>query len=111
MACQWRVFWISGKLFWRNIMEAVSSKKRLSAEASQESEFMEDPAPAHELVKTWMWMPGLLITLFLGYLVMKLQYGMPLRETALALLMAFMFSFLAVQATGATGKFCLVERK
>ena len=51
-----------------------------------------------------MWLPGLLITLTLACLVMKLQYGLPVREACLALLMAFLFSLIAVQATGATGE-------
>lgn len=57
-----------------------------------------------------MWLPGLLVTLVLACLVMKVQYGLPIRETCLALLMAFLFSFLAVQATGTTGEILYPDR-
>ena len=71
---------------------------------SENTDAIEDSASPEELVKSWMWLPGLLVTLVLACMVMKIQYGLPVRETCLALLMAFLFSFLAVQATGATGQ-------
>ena len=65
---------------------------------------VEDPAAAEDCVTLWMWLPGLVIVLILTVLVMRIQYDMPVGETCLALFLAFFFSFLAVQATGATGK-------
>jgi uncharacterized membrane protein YjgN (DUF898 family) len=50
-----------------------------------------------------MWLPGLILVILLTCLITKQQYGMPVLETLLALFLAFFFSFLAIQATGATG--------
>lgn len=109
LACQWRAFWLPAKAVWSNLLQLASSnlpfviESRKFPKADQE-DVVEDPASPEELVKTWMWLPGLLVTLVLACLVMKIQYGLPIRETCLTLLMAFLFSFLAVQATGTTGE-------
>ena len=63
-----------------------------------------DSASDDEIVKLWMWLPGLVAVVALTCVVMRGQFGMPIMETLLALFLAFFFSFLAVQATGATGK-------
>lgn len=55
-------------------------------------------------IKTWMWLPGLVVVVVLVCVVMALQFSMPVAETLLALTMAFILSLLAIQATGATGK-------
>lgn len=51
-----------------------------------------------------MWLPGLLVVLVMACVVMKGQFGMPVGEILLALFLAFFFSFLAIQSTGATGE-------
>ena len=106
------MFWLSAKAVWSNILQVASStfptlieSRKFQKLDSEDSNAIEDPASPEELVKTWMWLPGLLVTLVLACMVMKIQYGLPIRETCLALLMAFLFSFLAVQATGATGEY------
>lgn len=63
-----------------------------------------DPALPSEQVATWMWLPGLLVVLVMTCVVMKIQFDMPVGEILLALFLAFFFSFLAIQSTGATGK-------
>lgn len=63
-----------------------------------------DPASRNEQVATWMWLPGLLVVLVMACVVMKSQFDMPVGEILLALFLAFFFSFLAIQSTGATGE-------
>lgn len=63
-----------------------------------------DPASSHEQVPMYMWMPGLIAVLCTTCVVMKTEFNMPVSEVLLALFLAFFFSFLAIQATGATGK-------
>ncbi|TVY28884.1 putative metal-nicotianamine transporter [Lachnellula hyalina] len=111
LACQWRVFWYSGKLMWCNLSHLISlasmlirGKRELPLENIAKPDAIEDPTSAEDQIKTWMWLPGLLVTIILACMVMKFQYSMPVRETFIALFMAFLFSFLAVQSTGATGK-------
>ena len=68
-----------------------------------------DTASEKETVKLWMWLPGLIGVLVLTCIVMGSSFGMPVRETLLALFLAFFFSFLAIQATGATGQYCPIR--
>lgn len=63
-----------------------------------------DPALRHEQVAMWMWLPGLIVVLVMACVVMKRQFDMPVGEILLALFLAFFFSFLAIQSTGATGE-------
>jgi hypothetical protein len=63
-----------------------------------------DPAPRSEQVETWMWLLGLVAVLFITCIVMKLEFEMPVSEVFLVLFLAFFFSLLAIQATGATGE-------
>jgi hypothetical protein len=115
LACQWRIFWLSSRLVWRGISDmcqhilAPSTKRTRLSNSVQENEQLpvKDPALAEDLVKTWMWMPPLIILLFLACLVMGVQYDMPVGESLLALFLAFFFSFLAIQSTGATGVYIL----
>ena len=114
LACQWRVFWLSAKAVWSSLLQLASSicfsvidNGKIRTADPGRSDAVQDPASPEDLVKTCMWLPGLLVTLVLACLVMRAQYGLPIRETCLALLMAFLFSFLAVQATGATGEILL----
>lgn len=68
-----------------------------------------DPAPRNEQVEIWMWLPGLIAVLFITCVVMKMEFNMPIVEVLLALFLAFFFSFLAIQATGATGKLSIAS--
>lgn len=64
---------------------------------------VEDPAPPEDLVKMWMWLPGLLLTV-VGYcLVLGLQYQVSVGVSLLSVFLAIFFSFLAIQCTGVTG--------
>jgi hypothetical protein len=111
---QWRIFWLSGKVLYTAVADAYrtllySSRggKYSPAKNSMkenEDDYIEDSASEEETVKMWMWLPGLLLVLFLTCVVMNRQFDMPVKETILALFLAFFFSFLAIQATGATGK-------
>ncbi|OTA93878.1 hypothetical protein M434DRAFT_284274 [Hypoxylon sp. CO27-5] len=115
LACQWRVFLLSGKVLWRGMSrawarlmksrryEVISTDKYdLDDEDEGPTTRVADPAPRHEQVETWMWLPGLIAVLFITCIVMKVEFNMPVFEVLLALFLAFFFSFLAIQATGAT---------
>lgn len=101
---------------WRSVADICrqflprSTKRMRPSNSAQGNEQLpvKDPALPTELVKTWMWLPALIILLFLACLVMNVQYDMPVGESLLALFLAFFFSFLAIQSTGATGK-CLLN--
>lgn len=49
-----------------------------------------------------MWMPGMIAVVILACVVMAELYEMPVGESILCLFLAFFFSFMAIQCTGAT---------
>ncbi|KAK3393913.1 OPT oligopeptide transporter protein-domain-containing protein [Podospora didyma] len=63
---------------------------------------VEDPAPAHEQVKSWMWISGLLVTLVVGMIIFHFQWDMHPGLTILSFILAFLFSFLAIQIGAVT---------
>lgn len=63
-----------------------------------------DPAPPDEQVQIWMWLPGLAAVLIMTCVVMRMEFSMPVSEVLLALFLAFFFSLLAIQSSGASGK-------
>jgi len=63
---------------------------------------VEDSAPPSEQVKDWMWIVGLVVTLVLGMLIFHYQWEMHPGLTILACVLAFLFSFLAIQIGAVT---------
>ncbi|MCJ1407247.1 hypothetical protein MMC19_001318 [Ptychographa xylographoides] len=105
--CQWRIFWLSSRAVWSATRKYLShNAERLHKydriEEKREQQLIKDPALPQDQVKTWMWLPGLLTVLVATCLIMYIQYDMAIGETCLALFLTFFFSFLAIQATGAT---------
>lgn len=112
LACQWHIFYLSGKTLYGSVKTFISrvrsQKLPTSRPQDDDSEWshklVKDTAEPHELVHVWMWLPGLICILIMTCWVMRVQYDMPIAEVLLALFLAFFFSFLAIQSTGATGK-------
>lgn len=70
----------------------------------EQNDMVEDPAAVNELVKMWMWAPGLVVVIVCMCVVLGVQYQMPVGMSLLSVFLAFFFSFLAIQCTGVTGK-------
>lgn len=62
----------------------------------------EEKESSSEGIRTWMWLPGLIVTIVLTCIVMSSQFGMAITETLLALALAFFLSLLAIHANGTT---------
>ncbi|KAF3482129.1 uncharacterized protein GIQ15_04888 [Arthroderma uncinatum] len=105
LACQWKVFWLTGLEIYKEIQRITSrlqSKEHKYANLSEEAEGSKANRTTAGEIKQWMWLPGLIAVLILTCVVSKLQYGIPVPASLLSLFLAFIFSFIAVQATGAT---------
>ncbi|KAH7026389.1 OPT oligopeptide transporter protein-domain-containing protein [Microdochium trichocladiopsis] len=63
---------------------------------------IEDPAPKAEHVPTWLWSGGVLLSIAVSMIVLALQYNVSPGLTLLAVILAFIFSFIAAQSSGAT---------
>ena len=68
----------------------------------KEDDLVEDPAKPEEMVKIWMWAPMLVLVIICICVVMGVQYDMPIGMSLLSVLLAFIFSFLAIQCCGVT---------
>ncbi len=68
----------------------------------QEDFTLDDPALPHEQVPLWAWTIGLALTVSGTIIVGKLSFGMDVGVSILALILAFIFSFIGVQSSGTT---------
>ncbi|KAH7377059.1 oligopeptide transporter [Plectosphaerella cucumerina] len=78
--------------------------KRAEKYSNQEEDpdMVQDPAAPEDQVKTWMWTSGLVASIVLAIVIMKVQWEIHVGLTILALLLAFLFSFLAIQIGAVT---------
>ncbi|KAJ4286632.1 hypothetical protein N0V88_007922 [Collariella sp. IMI 366227] len=68
----------------------------------KDENIVEDPFPAEQQVKTWMWALGFLVTTIIGMIVFHFQWDTHPGLTILAIFLAFLFSFLAIQIGAVT---------
>ena len=61
-----------------------------------------DPSPKEEQVPIWAWSTGLVCAIAVSMIVLALQYSVNPGLTILAVILAFIFSFIAAQSAGAT---------
>ncbi|KAM3507294.1 hypothetical protein MY11210_007217 [Beauveria gryllotalpidicola] len=53
-------------------------------------------------IELWMWLPGLIVVIVVALFVFFFQFGMPLLEAIVALVLSLSMTLIAIQATGAT---------
>ena len=113
LALQLRVFVFGFRALFRGCCKGIAAagqaagKKMNWAKARSQQELVdivEDPADPSERVPAWQWGPGLLATIICICAVMGSEFDMPVGMSLLSVVLAFLFSFLAIQCTGVTGK-------
>ncbi|KAI9012154.1 OPT oligopeptide transporter protein-domain-containing protein [Phycomyces nitens] len=57
---------------------------------------------AHELVPAWWWLSGTLISIIFTCAIMGEYFAMPVYQSIIAIILAFLFAFVGLQATGET---------
>ncbi|KAK8239824.1 oligopeptide transporter [Phyllosticta capitalensis] len=111
LALQWRVFVFGFRALFRGCCKGIAAagqaagKKMNWAKARSQQELVdivEDPADPSERVPAWQWGPGLLATIICICAVMGSEFDMPVGMSLLSVVLAFLFSFLAIQCTGVT---------
>ncbi|KAK0661553.1 putative oligopeptide transporter [Lasiodiplodia hormozganensis] len=111
LALQWRVFVYGFRAIYRGCCGGIYAIGRAAGkelgyfhERSEQElkDIVEDPALPSERVKTWMWLPGLVVTIIATCVVMGVEFDMPVGMSVLSVFLAFFFSFLAIQCTGVT---------
>ncbi|KAK3987658.1 putative transporter [Cladorrhinum sp. PSN332] len=91
---------INGWLTSRGKANAFFAKHGVAKQKSED--MVEDPFPPEQQVKTWMWGLGLLATLVIAMIIGHFQWNMNPGLMILAILLAFLFSFLAIQIGAVT---------
>jgi hypothetical protein len=108
---QWKVLYFAFKALVRGIASGVYAMGRAagkdigflkkSAERADE-DLVEDSAAENELVKMWMWLPGLILSIICICVVLGVEFDMPVGMSILSVVLAFFFAFVAIQCTGVT---------
>ncbi|AEO59502.1 hypothetical protein MYCTH_2307857 [Thermothelomyces thermophilus ATCC 42464] len=110
---QYKAIWAGAKSIWNQTCAGINStlvargkssaffEKHGSVQAKNE-DIVEDPFPPKEQVKTWMWALGLLVALVIGMIIFHFQWDTHPGLTILAIVLAFLFSFLAIQIGAVT---------
>lgn len=91
---------MGGKALGRATYNAVAKARKRPTKGDEADNL--DPAAPEDQVSIWMWFGPLVLVIILTCVVMKLQFEMAIGETLLAVFLAFFFSLLAIQCTGAT---------
>lgn len=111
---QYKIIWIGLKTVSRQAHGGINEflikrGKNVAyfANHSQSSEdddkyLVKDSARPEDQVPAWMWLTGLLASTVIAIIIMALQWGMNPGLTILALLLSFLFSFLAIQIGAVT---------
>ncbi|ORY00460.1 oligopeptide transporter [Clohesyomyces aquaticus] len=108
---QYKIIFFAFKALYRGICQGVYAAghamgkdlgffRRVGEQA--EEDYVEDSAKPHELVKMWMWLPGLILSIICICVVLGVEFDMPVGMSLLSVFLAFFFSFLAIQCTGVT---------
>ncbi|KAF8432214.1 OPT oligopeptide transporter protein-domain-containing protein [Boletus edulis BED1] len=72
------------------------------ADAPTSKEEIVDPVPASERVPFWMWGSVLILSIIISCVVMGVQFGQNVGITLLAIIFAFLFSFIGCESSGRT---------
>lgn len=67
-----------------------------------EQDMIEEPCPPHELVPMWMWFGGMLISIIFTCAILGTQYQQNVGVVLLAIVFAFLFSFIGAESCGRT---------
>jgi uncharacterized oligopeptide transporter (OPT) family protein len=106
---------VSAPIFWNSFKQVYRSTKfeyqswsarragsTVTDTRREEDIALDDPALPHEQVPLWAWAGGLSLSVLGTLIVGKLSFDMDVGVSILALILAFIFSFIGVQASGTT---------
>ncbi|KAK1780627.1 OPT oligopeptide transporter protein-domain-containing protein [Copromyces sp. CBS 386.78] len=110
---QYKVIWFGLKSSWQQTCVSINDSlvakgknngffAKQAAKVVRTGEEVEDPAKANEQVKHWHWMVGLVVTVVVAMIIFHFQWDMHPGLTILAAILAFLFSFLAIQIGAVT---------
>ncbi|PNS18116.1 hypothetical protein CAC42_3561 [Sphaceloma murrayae] len=111
---QYKIIWKGLKTAWQGIAGAAASyqtKRGKTPSAFLEKHSHKDPegddavqdfALPKDIVRTWEWSLGLVVTLIVTCIIGHMQFDMNVGMSILASILAFLFAFLCIQCGGVT---------
>ena len=84
------------------LFEPLFRRFRKSDVKYDEADLIEEPCTPDELVPMWMWGGGVVLSIIFTCLIMGLQFKQNVGVTILAILFAFIFSFIGAESCGRT---------
>lgn len=111
LGVQYKLIWFALKSAWKGMAMAMNSTVN---KLGKKSNFLEkqshikaehiiaDPAREEDQVQMWQWGPALILVIVATCVVLGLQYHLDPGMSLLAVLLGFIFAFLAIQCTGVT---------
>jgi len=111
VACNWRSLFAAAISAYHNLRTHVLasriSSSSLDSEGDEEKDKAEvveivDPVPANEQVPLWLWGGVLSASIVVTCIVMGVQFGQNVGITILAIMFAFIFSFIGCESSGRT---------
>lgn len=111
LGVQYKLIWFAFKSAWKGIAMGLNVG---AGKLGKHSDFLErqshikaehmvkDPAREEDQVQMWQWGPGLIVVIIATCIILALQYQLDVGMSLLAVLLGFIFAFLAIQCTGVT---------
>ncbi|KAI9097267.1 OPT oligopeptide transporter protein-domain-containing protein [Phlyctochytrium arcticum] len=98
----WRMIYTGMKGGVLLIVGRFKGRRQSSAVAGGAIEEDDDPAPPHEQVPAVLWVSGFVLSVITTILVMSFVFDVGVDESILAIILACIFSFVGLQASGTT---------
>lgn len=96
IGANYKILWAASKSVSKSVI------RRFRKIDTHEETLIYDPAPAHEQVPWWMWSGGIVLSIFFSCLVLGLQFHQNVGVTILAIVFAFILSFISAESAGRT---------
>ncbi|KAG2228091.1 hypothetical protein INT45_009137 [Circinella minor] len=85
-----------------NHIYCMMAGKHTSYSVRQPTTHKDESYELQELVPAWWWMVGLAVSVIFTCAIMGVYFGMPVYQTIVSVILAFMMAFVGIQASGET---------
>lgn len=104
LGCRWRTLWNGVKGLFTTMGSGVAGAfgKKHDAVAQEDSDDDDDPAGPEEQVPVFWWVGGVTLSTIFSIVIMFYAFDVTVGETILAIVLGFIFAFIAIQSSGET---------
>ncbi|KAG6375317.1 OPT oligopeptide transporter protein-domain-containing protein [Boletus reticuloceps] len=102
VGCNWKSIYAAVRTMASPVTERFYKHSLDGADAPTSKDEIVDPVPASERVPFWMWGSVFILSVIISCVVMGVQFGQNVGITLLAIIFAFLFSFIGCESSGRT---------